>query len=269
MKASMKWILAAVVCVAIVIGATVLRQNQDEKPVAGPDISVGKDSESQRPDIETPSLSEALGVSEDDMIEVGGVKRPKRDLSENDSVDLLAARDEYLRSLRSAGKTEAVNKDANAQVAKLHSELEGKERVPQSQSILFSDEAFDREAYLRDPTEYLGEIRPSRSIQSHEPGPEVTPIKALGSLYNEIVQGESVILQVEAEPEMPVTFHAQLGQFDNKLKTISVASSKDGIAKAVYKSVSGVRGNVRISAASPVHSNKLSYLVRVSLPNEK
>ncbi len=212
------------------------------------------------------SLADALGVDEEDMAEVGGVMRPARDVGNEAKTDSLAARDKYLASLSDPGPVLGVPRDASPSVSALYDELTGEEDVPAARSVIFAPEAFDLESYRADPESWLVKVRPGRALQAKEPGPNVDPLIPVGAMYRDILQGESVILQVELEPQMPVTFHAHLGQFENQLKTISVAASDEGIAQVVYKAVSGVKGPIRIAAASPVHSGRLSYIVQVNLP---
>jgi hypothetical protein len=225
------------------------------------------DSITTRPFVETKSLAETLGLTEEDMVSVGGVNRPKRDLASAKSKDSIVERATYLASLPITGETEGVPRESSPQVSGLYKDLEDGGEVPEARSILIAPEPFDREKYTADPNSYLSKIRPNRALQALEPGPGVEPLRPKGGLFREILQGEKVILEVQAEAGMPVTFHAQLGQFDNKLKTMTVASSSEGLARVNFSAVSGVHGNIKILAASPVHSNRLNYVVKVSLPN--
>ena len=76
------WIVGAVLAVAgLVMGAQWLGQKNDERIIKGPDISPEGKSGSEVARAQQPPLSEALGVDETDFVEVGGVKRPKRDVA--------------------------------------------------------------------------------------------------------------------------------------------------------------------------------------------
>lgn len=219
--------------------------------------------------IDTPpaaSLSDALGLDEADFVEVGGIKRPKRDFDQT-VLDLDAQRTRYLASLPKTGRAPAVSLDANPTVAKLGEELRENPGLHPSKSPLVAAEPFDRAAYQKDPQAYLQLTRPGRVFQSLRPGADVVAIAPLTPIYQEIVQGESVAMSVTAEPGMPVTFHTQqLGEFENRLKTISVAANDQGVARATYQAVTGVRGLVRVMAASPVHSQRVDFTVKVVLP---
>jgi hypothetical protein len=120
---------------------------------------------------------------------------------------------------------------------------------------------------LSNPEAYTVLTRPARVFQSAQPGEGVKPIRSETEFYQEILQGESVRIKVFAEPRMPVTFHTQqLGEFDNRLKTITVAASEEGVAEVTYRAVSGVQGLINVMAASPANSGQLKYLINVNLP---
>ena len=85
MKSSKRfWIYAVAACLLLLVVAVVgvLRQRQDAQQLVGPvtDTGTEEDTVEVPPVVTPPSLSKALGLQEKDMVEVGGVKRPKRDL---------------------------------------------------------------------------------------------------------------------------------------------------------------------------------------------
>ena len=261
------YVVAAVIAVAgIVLGAQWLARQNDDQIVEGPDVS--GESETDSSDVaraQHPPLSEALGVGESDFVEVGGVNRPKRDVAFAESAAEPVVSEKSV--LRHPGKVPAVAKDANPDVAALHAELAKEKPSPAAISNLFVPEPFDARAYATDRESWLKEIRPGRVFQSAQPGPEVVPIKSSSNAFQNVVQGEKVILEVQAEPGAPVTFYTpQVGEFSNRLTTQSVAAAEDGIARATYTATSGTQGLVDILAASPIHSGQLRYRVRVSLP---
>ena len=236
-----------------------------DKPLAAPNLDF---SDPAKPDrvVEHKPLADALGVSEQDMVEVGGIKRPKRDLAK-DTADLIAARKKYQALVPNPGRAPYVPADTNAHTAKLSEELKASIGKSPAKSTYYGAEPFDRDAYVKDPAAYLTLTRPARVFQSAQPSEDVDPISSNTEFYQEILQGESVVLEVKAEPKMPVTFHTQqLGEFDNRLKTITVEASEEGIARASYRAVSGVAGLINVMAASPVNSGQLKYIINVNLP---
>ncbi len=93
------------------------------------------------------------------------------------------------------------------------------------------------------------------------------PIATTSEVFQNILQGEKVILEVKAEPGAPVTFYTpQVGEFENRLTTQSVAANEKGVAKTVYTATAGTKGLVNVLAASPVNSGQLRFKINVSLP---
>ena len=269
MKSKWFWIFAVVACLLLLVVAIagVLRQRQDAQQLVGPVVDTGieEDTVEAPAVVATPSLSKALGLQEEDMVEVGGVKRPKRDLFRSQH-DPIAIRSKYLASLPEVGLAPTVSKTDSPAAAKLleESSVLGKHLY---KSTFSKAEPFDQEAYLASPEKYLVLTRPGRIRQSLPSGKGIVPLQTGSGQYFEVLQGESTFLIAKAEPGMPVTFHTQqLGEFENRLKTISVAANKDGLAKVQYKAVSGVIGQVHVVAASPVHSGRLTYVVDVQPP---
>ena len=260
-----------VACLLVVIVAGVIRQRRDAEPVIGPDF-VAEDKVASKdkvevppPVVDPPSLSEALGLTEEDMTVVGGVERPKRDILQTKH-DPVAIRAKYLASLPKVGVAPSVSKEDSPAAAKLLEEAAKKDGERRYLSTSSKTEPFDRDAYLASPEDYLVLTRPGRIRQSLAPAKGVVPLRSQGGQFFQILQGESVFLSATAEPGMPVTFHTQqLGEFDNRLKTISVAADKEGVAKVKYHAVTGVVGVVQVMAASPVHSGRLDYVVEVSV----
>ena len=263
------FVIVAVIAVsAIVLGSQWLANRNDNKIVQGPDVS--GDPESASSDVvraQHPPLSESLGVGESDFVEVGGVKRPKRDVAFDKAAKTPPVSEKSI--FPHPGNAPAVGKDANPDVAALHAELARENPNPAAISNLFAPEPFDAKVYAADKEAWLKQVRPGRVFQSAQPGPEVEPIESSSGTFQNVVQGEKVLLEVKASPGSPVTFYTpQVGEFSNRLTTQSVETAEDGIARATYTATAGTQGLVDILAASPVHSGQLRYRVRVSLPTQ-
>ena len=77
-----------------------------------------------------------------------------------------------------------------------------------------------------------------------------------------------MVLKVNAEAGLPVTFYTpDGGEFDNRLKTVTVAANDEGVAETIYSAVTGTAGIVDILAASPAHSGQVRFAVKVELPD--
>ena len=248
--------------VLIVVGAVAWFPDNDK--IAPVELAEKEDPKPEEKPVKTQSLSEALGLSEEDMTVVGKVKRPKRDV-EFQKVE--PGEDTKVNPLPHPGLAPTVKWNENEQVAGLIKEIAVKNPNPQAASVFFGADKFDREAYLNDPKDYNNKIRPGRVFQSAQPGKGVVPIEAAGPTFKSVLQGEKVVLRAKAEPGMPVTFHTnQLGEFENRLKTITVSANEEGVAVATYLAGPGTMGLINILAASPVHSEDIEFMVDVSLP---
>lgn len=197
-----------------------------------------------------------------DRVEIGGVRRPLTDVERKRNAQRQESPQGY-----HPGNTPKVNLDANANtksVAKAIGDPSKSYRLTSMQPA----PKFDRKAFEANPQAYLDEVVPGRINQSLPPSQDVAPIKRVGQyIHDNVLQGESVKLQVQVEKNMPVTFHStRLGQFDNQLSTVTVVASEDGIAEANFRLSPGTVGEIDVRAASPVHSDVARWLVRVPRP---
>lgn len=215
-----------------------------------------------------PTLEETLGLTPDDLVEVGGVRRPKRDLEfEEARIRPLSEQELAVESFPNPGRAIQLKGDENPQVRQVFQDLKSPDTPLPNRSTRFQPEPFDRVAYDRDPEAYLSTVVPGRIFQSAQPGPDVTPIASVGRQYHNVIQGETVTLEVRVEPKQPVTFHTQdVGEFDNRLTTYTIAADENGLARARYLATTGTLGLVNVIASSPVHSEQVEFVVNVSLP---
>ena len=214
------------------------------------------------------SLAEALNVGEEDLTVIGGIKREKRDVGFN-SVGNKKTRPDYSKmQFRSPGESPRLKGNENPQVSGLLAELKQENKPLAAVTSYVKPEPFDREEYDKNPRDYLDKVRPGRIFDTAKPGPGVTPLVRASQNMFTVLQGEKVVLKVNAEPGSPVTFYTgQVGEFDNRLSTYTTQANEEGIASTTYHATSGTRGLIEIAAASPVHTGQLQFFVRVSLPN--
>ena len=162
-------LLLVLVTVGILLTAGIGQGWFDRRPVALPDIAqeteaerelaLSSDQTSARQTVSRQvtrqPLPEALGVTEQDMVEVGGIQRPKRDLDFEAELD-QGVSDEPTRSLfPHPGNAPAIPRDANVQVAGLFEELAQAEPPQAARSSLFSPEPFDQAEYDADKQAWL------------------------------------------------------------------------------------------------------------------
>ena len=236
----------------------------ERDPAVG-ESSQGVESKSGRSRLGQSERAIALGVSDDELIEVGGVMRPERDLGYTNEGD--AHSEVAYQPWPHPGRAKSVSADSNEQVAGLIRELAMKNGPAAAKSALFAPEAFDLPTYLTDPNAYLEKIRPGRVFDPAQEGTRVTRLASDTQRYQKVIQGETVWLRIKAEPEMPVSFSTtQVGKFENQLPAITVAADASGVASVQFTPGSGSLGLNDILVASPVHTGQLRFLVDVLLP---
>ncbi len=210
------------------------------------------------------SLAEALGVGEDELKSVGGIKRPARDL--NFDTASTTATESPKSPLPSPGHAPFLKGNENIQVAGLVQELSVPKGPDAAKSTFFKPEEFDLAAYQQNPGQYLNKIRPGRVFYPAQPGPNVKPLESKTKPFQSVLQGDKVILKVKADPGNPVSFYTPgVGEFDNRLSSFSTQAADDGIATAIYTAGPGTIGLQNILAASPVHSGQIRFRINVSL----
>ena len=196
------------------------------------------------------------------VVEVGGVRRPASDVRRPDRGDA----DRPGPRLPDYGTIEPVPADTNANTRSVAEALRTGEN-PERLSALVPPTPFDPEAYEADPQAYLDVVEPGRVWQSLDPGPDVPRLRRATPPITEIVQGESVALRAKAPPGTPVTFTSfDLGAFQNRLTSITVAADEEGVAMATFTGTSGTLFDVNVLAASPAASGQLRFVVTVNPP---
>ncbi len=167
------------------------------------------------------------------------------------------------------GKAPLVPGDQNNSTKAVLESLEKKNHSERLSPYL-SPAPFDETKFLADPESYLAAIEPGRIYQSAQPGKNVPRIKITSKAFSNVVQGEKVFFQVKVNAGDPVTFHSsEMGEFANRLSTITVRADDAGIAKAEFKTTPGMHGLVNVLAASPRTSGQAHFYVNVSLTDNR
>lgn len=201
----------------------------------------------------------------DQMIDVGGVKRPITDIrSARPRTDAKGDKSMDI----DIGTTPKVPVDANPQVRSVVEALKtGK--YPERVSSLITPKPFDQATYLANPTAYLNVVEPGRIWQVAQPGKGVPRLTYLVERIQTIEQGQSVTLKVQALKDAPVTFTSfDLGAFQNQLTSVTVKADAKGVAQAVFTGTRGTINNVNILAGSPMTSGQLRFVVNVEPPRK-
>jgi len=229
---------------------------------------------STRPPFELEPKQVSFSISERDRsVSVGGINRPLPDLPKSgatsnqvDTIQRLSAANKHkvervsgvlregIVNLR-LGDNPNVDSVISAMESKTHSERLSPTVLPA---------AFDAKKYQDDPTAYLAVVEPGRVWQTAQPASNVQPLAANGRRFHNVQQRESVRLSVRATPGAPVTFTSfDLGVFQNRLPSITVAANEQGDAEAVFTAVEGTIADAAIVAGSPLHSGQVRFRVTV------
>lgn len=196
---------------------------------------------------------------------VGGVLRPDADVKPQDPLNLPEIGEKSIG--KRMGRSPELKPETNAETQSVAEALANPEKFPERLGPAFPAPEFDLESFKADPKKYLTTVEPGRIWQSLPRGEGVTQISRQSPLYQTLIQGESVTLQVKVIPGAPVTFHSfDLGHFDNQLTTTSVQAGDDGIASVNFTASGGTFGELNILAASPQTSGQVNFVVKVGLP---
>lgn len=200
-------------------------------------------------------------VIPDGFVRHGGVVRPRHDVVGRQDRTRGPAKTPY-----HPGLTPVVRVDSNANTKSL-GETESDPEQAWRRSALQPAPPFDLAAYQKDPQAYLDEVVVGRIWQPAPPSTETATIRRIGQYRHSLIQGESLRVEVEVEPGMPVHFHSErLGQFPNGLPTITVQADENGRAQTQFHISSGTRDYIDLLASSPVHSGYARWLVEIDHP---
>lgn len=216
---------------------------------------------------DTPPSQEPPVVMPSGFAMVGGVSRPASDVQLDESTSKPVRREQPKKR---QGFSPALAPDENEQVKAVFAALKDEERSqPERFSSFVVPRNFDVDAFKENPEyaqQFASIVEPGRVFAPAQPGDGVSVIRAESRRYHRVKQGETVRLQVEATPNAPVTFtSADLGQFDNKLSSVTVIAGDDGTATANYTATGGTIDEVQILAASPITSGQVAFTVSVNV----
>jgi hypothetical protein len=168
------------------------------------------------------------------------------------------------------GESPAVSED-NPQVQSVEVALkEGGH--PERLSPLIRPKAFNLSAYTSDEDyrkKYLETAEYGRVFQSLNPEKGTPKTTRKSPYYQQVAQGDTVNLSLQAAPNMPVTFTSfDLGKFSNGLTTQTVEADSSGYAEVEFHGMSGTIGDVNILASSPAASGQVKFLVYTKFNNK-
>lgn len=221
----------------------------------------GRQADPQRAQPAGPARAEGQ-AADAEYVMIGGVRRKATDLKVPRPTEPANAASAVL----DYGQTPRIPVNANPQVAQVAAALKSGKH-PERVTSAITPAPFDRVAYEKNPQAYLSVVEPGRVWQPAQPGPGVARIKAHNGPLTVTEQNAPVTLQVEAVPHAPVTFTTlDLGEFENRLTSITVQADNQGLAQAKFTGTPGTINDVHILAASPLTAGQVRYIVHVLPP---
>jgi hypothetical protein len=207
---------------------------------------------------------------DDGFLVKGGVRRPKSEFISSEKENRWREPDQLShikeKGIDAYGWMPAFDSNTNKTVQYALEEVKTKE----GKSLFSDDSVFREEEYKSDKSKYLNRFAPFRVFSPAQPGEGIPVLVRVSDHDISMVQGETVSLEVEGLPNMPVTFTSfDGGIFSNELPSISVESDEKGRAKATFNCTPGVVASVKILAASPLATGIVEFHVRAKLPETK
>ena len=134
-------------------------------------------------------------------------------------------------------------------------------------SPLVQPKNFNKQRYQTDPKykeKYLAIAEPGRIYQVDDSS--TFSLKRHSPYYQEVVQGESVFLSVQAEPGMPVSITSfDLGKFGNHLTHQTIESDSSGQATFEFFGMSGSFNDSNILVSSPTAKGQIKFIVHTKI----
>lgn len=128
-------------------------------------------------------------------------------------------------------------------------------------------EPFDAAAYAKDPQSYLTRVIPGRVWQVLRPGEGVPALQPASAIRQDMKQGESVELAVQAVPNQPVTFTSfDCGSFPNGFPSQTIQADEKGRAAIKLTATRGMIAQVNILAGCPMASGQVLFRLHVDVP---
>lgn len=184
------------------------------------------------------------------------------------------AENDRLAYEQGAGKTPQITEAQIAESKQLQSVIEatknpeqyGSRLSPMLKAASFEKERFKTDEKYRDS--YLSSAEPGRVYQVDSKSSY--RIKRVSPYYQEVSQGESVIISVEAEPNMPVSITSfDLGKFGNHLTFQTVVADASGIANFEFFGMEGTFNDSNILASSPTSRGQVKFVVHTKIKTLK
>ena len=186
---------------------------------------------------------------------------------------LAHAENERIALEEGPGKTPAITKEQIAESKQLQSAIEATKdpkKYGSRLSPLVKAKPFDKQRFQNDSSykeKYLATAEPARVYQTDDKSS--FQIKRKSPYYQEVEQGDSVFITVEAEPNMPVSITSfDLGKFGNHLTYQTLLADSSGQVTFEFFGMPGTFNNTNILASSPTSRGQLKFVVFTKIKTE-
>ena len=187
---------------------------------------------------------------------------------------LAHAENERIALEKGPGKTPAVTTEQIQESKQLQSAIEATKdpkKFGSRLSPLVKAAPFDKLRFLADKAyqeEYLSTAEPARVYQVDDNSEY--QLKRKSPYFQEVEQGDSVFITVDAEPNMPVSITSfDLGKFANHLTYQTVLADSSGSATFEFFGMPGTFNNTNILVSSPTTKGQLKFVVYTKIKTEK
>ena len=171
------------------------------------------------------------------------------------------------------GETPAITEEQIKESAQLRGAIEATKNFKKygsRLSALVKAAPFDKQKFQNDKAyreEYLSTAEVTRVYQVDDKSEFA--IKRTSAYYQEVLQGESVFINVEAEPNMPVSITSfDLGKFANHLTHQTVLADTSGQASFEFFGVPGTFNDSNLLVSSPTSRLQLKFVVHTKIKTE-
>lgn len=187
---------------------------------------------------------------------------------------IVYAENDRLAYEQGPGQTPLITDEQIKESKQLQSTIEATkdpEQFGSRLSPLVKAAPFDKARFKTDKSykeKYLSVAEPSRVYQTD--GDSEVKIKRVTPYYQEVMQGQSITISVQAEANMPVSINSfDLGKFGNHLTCQTVLADASGVASFEYFGVEGTFNDSNLLVSSPTTRGHVKFVVHTKIKTIK
>ena len=241
---------------------------KDTNPVASPvEEKTTKKREPRKPRLADPNFKP-------EVVKTQESKEEEKFFRTTAPEAIAYAENERIALEEGPGRTPTISKEQIKESKQLQSAVAATQdptKLGSRLSPLIKAAAFDKNRFQNDKAyreEYLSTAEPARVYQVDDKSEY--KLKRKSPYYQEVSQGESVFITVEAEPNMPVSITSfDLGKFANHLTYQTVLADAGGSATFEFFGMPGTFNDTKMLVSSPTSKGQLKFVVHTLIKSEK